>query len=231
MKKSKVHVQRHSVQRQPQGRFISFGTISKKLLQKLNSGFEQLPQDIIRYNCAERQSRFRRFSTFIFKKDSFIRSQEFAHRFNPRQEFHVSYADSPLEELDFDLDTVINELLLGICDSHEIAPTEFAFGVNQIRVTAMQGDNGSPAPGLHRDGYSLSYHLNIARDNVGGGESQISDTPYSEGIFERRILEPGEWIFFDDRTVYHTASELTQINPARASYRDMYILDFVTKSE
>ena len=95
-------------------------------------------------------------------------------------------------------------------------------------MTSSNGETSLPAPSLHQDGYEYSLHLNVSRKNIQGGESILSPSSHEEDIFCRKILSEGEYIFFDDKMLHHTATAIKS-EIGEYGYRDMIIFDFIKK--
>jgi hypothetical protein len=108
-------------------------------------------------------------------------------------------------------------------------PEDYAVGINLVRVVADNTNMGSPAPGLHQDGYDFSCHVNVARQNVSGGASLLASGSKSSDVILEYVLQPNEFIFFNDRELYHTATPITQRIAGEETWRDMVIIDLIKR--
>ena len=213
------------------GRFASviFGMSLKPLDSGLIDSFSCLEPDVIGYNRAGRSTRRRAFGAFRLKGSHFSVAEELRGRFNSRRPFHTEYRDPAPKPLGNDLlaSGAVERLLAEVTPSLPIPVEDYAIGINLIRVTADDDRMGSPAPGLHQDGYDFSCHFAVSRINAAGGASIVSTSRDEDGVIAEKILQPGEFLFFDDRTLYHTATAVTCRIGGRPAHRDMVILDFL----
>ena len=134
----------------------------------------------------------------------------------------------PDEELESSM--AIEEMLAEMVSTMPIRePSDFMFGVNLVRVIANDTNLGSPAPGLHQDGYAFSLHLNVSRENVSGGASIIATGPDVEDIVVEHELTPGEFVVFNDKKMFHTATPVAPRICGKPKWRDVAIIDVVEK--
>lgn len=213
------------------------GFIASQLLKPLPdtliASFDRLDPDVIDYRNNEYRSRYRRFGSFRYENNQFLPAPEFGNLFNQRRDFHLHYTSTAVPALSGDLlgSGLISDLLMEIVDCLPLPDLSAClYGVNQIRVTADDANMGSPAPGLHQDGYSYSCHLGIHRKNVSGGHSIIATSKDPNDVIFERTLRPGEFIFFNDRNLYHTATPVTPRIGGHETYRDMIIIDFISRT-
>jgi hypothetical protein len=193
------------------------------------SSFADLAPDVIAYNRSSFVSRFRSFSAFRWDSARYVASGESEAHFNQRRAFHTDYnaaAPNPLSDRLIQSGAMA-ELLAEVTRGLPIERSTFHVGVNQIRVVADDDHMGSPAPGLHQDGYDYSCHLNVTRRNVSGGTSLISKSRAPEDLVLEHNLQPGEFVFFNDRAMFHTASPVCRKIGGHLAWRDMLIFDFV----
>lgn len=194
--------------------------------------FETLKPDVIDYKGNSFQSRYRGFATYRVEGGDLVPVPEDKHYFNHKRDYHTRFEGSPVSVIENEVQThsATRELLVSLLRTLPIPGLEkFAIGFNMIRVRASDSHMGTPAPGLHQDGYDFSCHLNVARKNVSGGASIISQTKKEEDVILDRELQPGEYVFFNDRSLYHTASPVAPRLGGYETYRDMVIIDFVMK--
>ena len=85
---------------------------------------------------------------------------------------------------------------------------------------------GLPTPeGLHRDGVDRVLVQLVARHNVIGGVTRITDQ--AGGTLDRTTLTaPGDLYLLDDRRVLHEVSPVRPADPARPGWRDVLVVTF-----
>ncbi len=197
---------------------------------EFGESFETLKPDVIDYMGNSFQSRYRGFATYRVKDGDLAAVPGDTRYFNHKRDYHTKFGDSSVSPIQSEVQThpATRELLLSLLRTLPISNLErYALGLNMIRVMATDSHMGTPAPGLHQDGYDFSCHLNVARKNVSGGASIVSRTRKEEDILLDRELQPGEYIFFNDRSLYHTASPVAPRLGGYETFRDMVIIDFV----
>jgi len=198
----------------------------------LVSSFERLQPDSIEYRNTTFQSRYRCFSSYRIDGENVIRDDSLRPLFNGQRKFHTTYQNTvPSPDKELIASGANEELLAHLLPAFPLRnPENYAFGINQVRVIADDIHLGSPAPGLHQDGYAYSCHCNISRENVSGGASLLSKTSNPTDIFIEHILQPNEFVFFDDRKLFHTATPITQRLIGEPTWRDMIIIDVMEKA-
>ncbi len=108
-------------------------------------------------------------------------------------------------------------------DFSKIDPMVTEMGVHQIRVVASKDEQGEPAPeGIHKDGFDYVGIFCINRDGVSGGETHLYREKDQPPIFDK-ILQPGEFVMVNDRTLYHYASAVAPTGE-KAGVRDVFVL-------
>ncbi|MDZ7970265.1 MAG: 2OG-Fe dioxygenase family protein [Nostoc sp. DedSLP03] len=219
--------------------YMRFDRYIKSLLpgdlsNQLSALFDELPLDVIDYKQTGFQSRYRSFSAYAFDNGTFVHSPQLIQYFNAQKDFHTIHNARPPAALSkATLSSGMIEKLLDVvlCYSPLKSAEEYIFGINLIRVRADDNHMGAPAPGFHQDGYDYSCHINIARQNVSGGASIIATRPDPKAVVIDCELQPGEFVFFNDRTLYHTASPVTPRYGGYETWRDMIIVDVIARSE
>lgn len=98
--------------------------------------------------------------------------------------------------------------------------------MHQFRIEPESRRVGLPTPeGSHRDGVDWVFVTLIARHNVAGGVTAITDeTGRSLGSFELR--QPLDAVFLDDHRVWHGVTPLRLEVPRQPGYRDALVLTF-----
>jgi hypothetical protein len=207
--------------------------LTAALPEELAASFEGLAPDTISYNRASGGSRRRHFGAFKYGDGWFSRCPSLSDCFNGQRDFHLEYEERQPQGLSASLvdGGIVMTLLDQIAPALPIPLEAYAIGVNQIRVTADDDNMGSPAPGLHQDGYDFSCHLAVGRRNVSGGTSIISLSKKPDDVVFEHNLHPGEFIFFNDRAVFHTATPVTCRIGGFMAARDMIIIDFVRRPD
>jgi hypothetical protein len=204
-----------------------FSKLTDALSQALLQSFDRLRPDTIAYNKTGATTRYRSFGAFRRTESKFIPANDLLTRFNTPKDYHTAHArPNPLDD-ELVASNAMQLLLDQIAPCLPIPLDSYAVGINQIRVVADDERMGSPAPGLHQDGYDFSCHLAIARRNVAGGISIVAKSPRPDDVVIEQCLNPGEFLFFNDRALYHTATPVTCRIGGTPAARDMLIVDFV----
>ncbi len=202
-----------------------FSDISHDLTQSFNA----LTIDTVNYNNTGFQSRSRHFSAFSFENGKHKLNVAYTDNFNKKQAFHTKYLPTGLAPIDSHLVEEITDILNEVAGTLPIDSEDYIIGVNQIRVIANSENMGMPAPSLHQDGYEFSCHINVSRENVSGGDSILSLSKDPKDVFLEHTLQPNEYLFFNDKELYHTATPITPKIGGYETHRDMLILDYVRK--
>lgn len=116
-------------------------------------------------------------------------------------------------------------LALGRAAAETVRPgAAFFVEMHQFRVEAASHAPGLPTPeGVHQDGVDAVLIAMVARTNLRGGETLVTDAADRElarftleGLLDLAIL--------DDRRVKHGVTPVEPADPARASRRDVLVL-------
>jgi hypothetical protein len=204
------------------------GRLNGSFAPELMASFDRLEPDPVDYTPTAFRSRFRRFGVFRLAAGMASEAPHAHERFNARRPFHARHGRNvaPLAH-----EVVASGALQRLIEEVARCPIggsgSCLVGVNQIRVIADDEHAGVTAPSLHQDGYDLSCHVCVGRCDVQGGISTLSRSQLPSGIFLRHSLSPGEYLFFDDRALFHTASSVRPNPPASVAARDMIILDWL----
>jgi hypothetical protein len=206
------------------------GKLPAELVADLKPHFDDLEPDVIDYKRNGYQSRSRRFGAFSCNGEQFEHDPTLLQHFNQVRKFHTHYTGcQPAGLTERSLATgVYNALLQAVLATSPIKRGgDYMFGINLVRVRADDDHMGAPAPGLHQDGYDFSCHINVTRQNVSGGTSILATAPRPDAVVVECDLTPGEFVFFNDRTMYHTASPVTPRCGGHETWRDMIIVDLL----
>ena len=199
----------------------------------LKNAFSQLKPDPIEYRETNFQSRHRSFSSYRISDDEVANDPDLATLFNGARTFHKVYGEAvPEPDAEVVGSAAIEAFLANLIPAMPLRdPSRFAIGVNLVRVIANEVNMGSPAPGLHQDGYDFSCHVNISRRNVSGGCSILACSAEPADIVFEHTLQPNEFVFFNDVKLFHTATPITQRIVGEPTWRDMIIVDLVALPE
>ncbi len=108
-------------------------------------------------------------------------------------------------------------------DFSKIDPMVTEMGVHQIRIVASKNEQGEPAPeGIHQDGFDFVGIFCIKRDGITGGETHLYRDKEAAPIFDK-VLQPGEFVMVNDRTLYHYASAVAPTSDADG-VRDVFVI-------
>lgn len=103
-------------------------------------------------------------------------------------------------------------------------PARTVLGIHQIRITCSEGEAGLPVPeGIHQDGFDLIAMCCAARHNVSGAETRLYRTPEEKPVYNC-VLEPGDIIYCNDRSLFHYTSPIKPAPGHFRGYRDMFVL-------
>ena len=96
--------------------------------------------------------------------------------------------------------------------------------LHQFRVEAAPGAPGHPTPeGVHQDGVDLVLIAMLARTNLRGGETLITD--HSDRELARFTLDGRlDLAILDDRRVKHGVTPIEPADPLAASSRDVLVM-------
>jgi hypothetical protein len=108
-------------------------------------------------------------------------------------------------------------------DFSKIDPMVTEMGVHQIRIVASKNEQGEPAPeGIHQDGFDFVGIFCINRADISGGETHLYREKEGAPIFDK-VLQPGEFVMVNDRTLYHYASAVAPIGDQQG-VRDVFVI-------
>ena len=114
-------------------------------------------------------------------------------------------------------------LIEAFIDFSKIDPLVREMGVHQIRIVASRNEQGEPAPeGIHKDGFDFVGIFCIKRQAISGGETHLYRAKDQPPIFDK-ILQPGEFVMVNDRTLYHYASPVAPEGAGQGE-RDVFVI-------
>lgn len=96
--------------------------------------------------------------------------------------------------------------------------------MHQFRIEAAAGAPGLPTPeGVHQDGVDAVLIAMLARENLAGGETLVTEL---DGRERARFTLDGllDLVVLDDRRLRHGVTPVTPADPARPSARDVLVL-------
>jgi hypothetical protein len=96
--------------------------------------------------------------------------------------------------------------------------------VHQFRIEAMAGAPGFPTPeGAHHDGVDYVLIGMIARTNLAGGETLITDDEGAE-LARFTLLDRLDTAFIEDARVMHGVTPVAPLDAAKPSCRDVLVI-------
>ena len=103
-------------------------------------------------------------------------------------------------------------------------PRAWFVEMHQFRIEAIAGAPGYPTPeGVHHDGTDLVLIAMLARSNLTGGETLITDDAGQE-LARFTLLEQLDTAIVDDVRVMHGVTPVAPTDTALASCRDVLVL-------
>jgi len=104
---------------------------------------------------------------------------------------------------------------------------EYLIRTHQFRTIVTEDIVGSCVPeGPHRDGVDVGVMVCVNRENVTGGETQITKTLDTPPVFSQAV-EAGTAIVIKDKEIYHNVTDILLANGAKEGYRDMLFWGFI----
>jgi hypothetical protein len=99
--------------------------------------------------------------------------------------------------------------------------------IHQIRIVALPGQPGLPAPeGIHQDGTDfLTLHM-VRRQNIAGGESTIYDLD-RQPIKSYTLRETLDSLILEDPRILHGVTPVHAANGRNPGTRDLLGVDFI----
>jgi len=96
--------------------------------------------------------------------------------------------------------------------------------LHQFRIEAVAGAPGYPTPeGVHQDGVDLVLIAMLARTNLEGGETLVTDLADRE-LARFTLRDRLDMAVLDDTRVKHGVTPVAPVNPASASCRDVLVM-------
>lgn len=206
----------------------SFNCIADYFLEKINfidlerieKYFENLPPDLY----LEGNYRFRRLSHIKLVNDQLIKL--------PHTSLYQSKEYNPLLGNVVRIYPELDEELIALVDFQKILRVFFEFcqlcsnvneiGIHQIRTLTSGQQIGQPAPeGIHRDGVDLVGIFCVNRKGIEGGITHLYKAKKESPIFSK-ILQPGEFLIFNDHQFFHYTSAITS-TAWETGIRDVFV--------
>lgn len=195
--------------------------LSRVRLEALHRFFDALPLD----PYLEEKYRYRRFSRLRLVRGELVRLPHVP--FVQRREHNPLLGEVVREyaELDDDLTSAedFRRIVRGFLDQCAPLADGAEVGIHQIRIISERDLVGRPAPeGVHLDGFDYTGIFCVARRGIHGGETYLYESKEGEPIY-RALLEPGDLLVFNDRSLYHYTTPVFTSEP-RQGRRDVFIL-------
>ncbi len=132
---------------------------------------------------------------------------------------------APVEDAVADSAPLRGLLDLGQAVAEARAPGEAWFiEVHQFRIEAAAAAPGYPTPeGVHHDGVDYVLIAMLARTNLIGGETLVTDDAQHE-LARFTLAERLDTTFVDDRRVMHGVTPVQPADPALPSCRDVLVI-------
>lgn len=98
--------------------------------------------------------------------------------------------------------------------------------MHQFRIEADARTPGQPTPeGTHRDGVDWVLVMLVARDNVAGGVTAITDA-HGTSLGTFALERPLDAVWLNDHEVWHGVTPLSPDRSDRPAHRDVLVLTF-----
>ena len=196
-------------------------TINSINLNRLTNFFDNLSGD----DYLAKQYRFRRLSRFKIVEGEIVKLPHNylfqSKKYNPiLGDVTREYPELEDELIQIkDFQNIIREFyeFCKFCSArNEIA-------VHQIRTTTSKNQIGEPAPeGIHRDGVDLVGIFCVNRNQIEGGVTSLYKSKNENPILSK-ILNPGEFLIFNDERFFHYTSPITVMR-SQTGIRDVFVL-------
>jgi hypothetical protein len=120
----------------------------------------------------------------------------------------------------------VSEALFTRLTPAPLRPKAWHIEMHQFRVETRPEIAGQPTPeGLHRDGVDWVLVMLLRRQNMIGGETEITDLQNSP-LARFTLEKPLDSAWFDDSRVYHGVTAILPLDPLRHAFRDVLIVTF-----
>ncbi len=213
-----------AAERSTDGGLYQLETVDESVLKKLVPIFDSLEAD----PYCEGGYRFRGYTLYFFEGDKLVRQP--SHPFYQSAsinrlwgDLERNFGELSKEDEATTLDT-LTDLSFRFCRAWNLDPEGLEVGVHPIRTLCVEGHAGHPAPeGIHSDGFVRSSILVVQRENVTGGETRLYRARDESQRFFAQVLEEGQWLTFDDSTIFHYTTPVAPAGTGR-SLRDVLIL-------
>ena len=196
-------------------------TINYINLDRLTNLFDNLPSDpYLKAKYRFRAlSRFRVIDDKLVKlpHDLFFQSEKYNPLLGNVIREYPEIEDELIQLEDFQ--TIVGEFyeFCKLCSSHK------DIAVHQIRTLASAEQIAQPAPeGIHRDGVDLLGIFCVNRDQIEGGITSLYKAK-NESPIVSKILNPGEFLVFNDNQFFHYTSAITA-KDSQSGIRDVFVL-------
>ena len=95
--------------------------------------------------------------------------------------------------------------------------------IHQIRIVTLFDSTEVAPEGIHQDGYDCLAIIGVDSHNVTGGEILVYNNR-EEPPFVNRVLEKGDMIILDDKSLWHNAHPICATDPNELGHLDLFVL-------
>jgi hypothetical protein len=151
--------------------------------------------------------------------------------YKPRAQYSIDYVKGEnrlgYAEDDFIAHPLTGELIkrdLEAIDFYLEPGKTYRLDINLFRVKAEAGAISPTTSGIHQDGQDWIFMHFVNASNVQPVGSIIYENSTAESkVFQKPLSGFLETLIVNDRTMYHSAGHVAQINPTICGYRDIIV--------
>ena len=206
------------------------GTGKIHLQDTLTDSFNSLSPDILCYGADTLHheiNRYRHFSNLTYQNHEFVVTSFPASTFNLYKSIHAQHLNTLPAPINKSALAALQQIVGALLRPLSVSSDRYQIGFNQIRMLSYHHKLSYVAPGYHQDGYDFSLHICIKRHNIIGGISKLARDVKGLVPVSEMSLQDCEYIWFDDKYYYHTATPIQCKSKESIGYRDMIIVDII----
>lgn len=172
--------------------------------------------------------RLRRYSKFDFDDDSLQIHLHTGTTFV--QDDSINEFQGNITRTYDDLSNTVchNPAFLQMCRAlvqNSALPSQCILEAHQMRIIAKSDMAAQSAPeGIHQDGFDYVAVFTVARHNETGGELFVWRDKDSTAPLLTLTPKVGEYCIVNDRTLWHSASAICQVDKADKAYWDLFVI-------